>query len=90
MTILNKWAVVSKGDPYQAPELCTDHLTGEVASHPRFKDGKEITTSRIIGQRNGNVVTRSGTEYALGEVHPNYEKQFPNARHRLLTSLPAV
>ena len=55
--------------------------------HPAHADGKAITTSRLIGRKDRLVVTRSGSEYELGEPDPAYESKFPNARERLLAGL---
>ena len=45
--------------------LYGNRMSGEVYDHPRFKDGTEITTSRVIGVRDGKIITRSGSEYIL-------------------------
>lgn len=91
MPKLNKWAVVYlPPNPYTAPEACPPRLYGIVEAHPRFRDGDDVTTTRIIGQKNGLIVTRSGSEYELGDPDPNYEKEFPNARERLFSSLEVL
>ena len=46
---LKNWAVRrGESNPYQAPELITTLLEGEVYHHPKLKDGEQITTSPII------------------------------------------
>lgn len=83
-----------KGDRYKLDqwELCPDaitgaYLTGLVTGHSRFKDGEQIHTTRLIGCEGSLALTRSGSLIELGEPHPNYEKEFPNARARLLSEL---
>jgi hypothetical protein len=63
---------------------------GQVAGHPRYPDGKEITTSLIAGRNGSRIVTKSGNEYELGAAHPTYEATYPDARKRLLTALEPV
>lgn len=85
---LENWSVVY-GDinPYQPPELQKQYLHGTIFNHPKFTDGVgNITTSHIVGIEGDKVRTKSGTLYELGEVDPEYEKIFPNARQRFLTS----
>ena len=92
-TILENWSVCSAGDEYTPPELMSPRLQGNVYGHPNFNrhyDGKHIVTSTPIGQRNSKVITRSGTEYTLGKVDPEFEKQYPNSRERVFNSLPKV
>ena len=84
MPRLENWSLVIKTvNPYQAPELGVQCLHGFVYGYPRFEDGTEITTSRIERIEEEIVVTKSGTRYALGDVDPDYEKLYPNARERL-------
>ena len=92
-TQLKNWSFGSQGDDfYQSPEQMVPCLQGNVFGHPnpRHHDGKFIVTSRLIGKRNGLAMTQSGTEYELGDVEPNYEKRFPNAKERLFSQLPEV
>ena len=82
------WSVITtNANPYAAPELISPRLQGRVYGHPRIKDGEYVSTSTIIGVKNGLVLTRSGSEYQLGEVDPDYESAFPNAKERLLTDI---
>jgi hypothetical protein len=89
MARIENWAVVV--DPakhrYQAPEQCRHFLTGNVFDHPRFVDGEVITSTSITGKREGKVVTLSDSEYELGAPAADYEKFFPNAKERCLSSL---
>lgn len=86
---MENWAIVS--DPYQAPEISGQYLRGNIYNsvNPRHEDGDGITTSRIVGKTSDNkVITKSGSVYELGVVLPDYEQHFPNARDRLLNTLP--
>ncbi len=93
-TRLENWALCYQGDQYTAPELRKPILSGNVFNHPlattRHPDGKFIVTSTIIGKRGRKVITKSGTEYLLGKVNPDYEKQFPNARQRVFRNIPKL
>lgn len=80
---LENWAVVGH-NPYLAPELQYQQLQGTVFDHPRFADGTFITTSAVAGVEDGRIRTKSGSLYTLGEVNPEYEAEFPNARERIL------
>ena len=82
--------MVREVDPYTPPELVKNYLAGFVFGDSRRDDGTDITTSRIIGKRNGSVVTRSGSEYELDDVDPKYEELFPDAKNRLLNSLKEI
>lgn len=42
---------------------------GLVWDHPTIKDGTLVTTSQIVEQRDGVVVTRSGSVYRLGRTY---------------------
>ena len=82
---LENWSVVS--DPYQAPEIAGYYLHGIVYGHPRFNDGVEVTTSRVVGVRGDRIFTSSGHLYELGNVASEYESLYPNARARLISCL---
>jgi hypothetical protein len=85
---LENWSVVfSETDPYLAPELQKIALHGNVYGHPRFDDGSSVTTSTIKELRGELIITNSGSEYELGEVDPEYEKRYPEARQRIFKSL---
>jgi hypothetical protein len=75
---------------YMAPEQMKFRLHGDVRGHYRVGDRDNQTTSTILGKtEDGKVVTRN-TLYELGQVHPEYEKQFPNALDRLMQSLTVI
>ena len=84
---LENWSVVhGPSDPYQPPELWVKRLHGKIYGHPRFDDGKDVTSSRIVGIEGDFIVTGSGSRYELGAVDPQYETAYPNARERLFKS----
>lgn len=87
MPRLEQWSVVNSGDPYKPPEAQTSHLHGKVYGHPGFDEGTEVTTSPIAGLDGFAIRTRSGSRYFLGEVHPDYEKAYPDAKKRLYDTL---
>ena len=70
------------------PEQKPQHLFGFVRGHPFHADGKQLRTSRLVYRKDGCVLTRSGSQYELGDPHPDYEAEYPEARQRLLASLP--
>jgi hypothetical protein len=88
---LENWCVTPlEMSPYTPPECQAHGLHGTVYGHPRFFDGDEITTTECASLRtegdNVIVITRSGSEYLLGQVDPGYEKAYPNARERVIKS----
>lgn len=89
---IEEWAVVTTNlNPYAAPETQTQRLGGKVFGHPKFGDGQDVTTSSIRGKNaSGEVVTKSGSVYELGEIDPSYEEAFPDAKNRLLDSLSVL
>lgn len=89
---IEDWAVISYNlDPFATPETQRLSLHGRVFEHPRFEDGKWVTTSPIVGKnKKDEILTHSGSVYALGLVKLDYEIQFPDARSRLLGSLIVV
>lgn len=89
--LLSPWAVVTPADPYLAPECRVPLLSGDAFGHPRFADGHNVTTSPPIGKdSHGNIHTKSGSVYQLGDPATAYAEAFPNARQRLLDSLPLI
>lgn len=79
---LEKWSVVGiDRSPYDAPENHWHCLQGINEA------GNQVVTSTVIGCRNGYVLTRSGSVYELGEVDPDYEKLYSNAKERLFKRL---
>ena len=92
---LENWCVTPLDQsPYTPPECRAHGLAGNVFGHPSFEDGASVTSTEAVAARmegdNVIVVTRSGREYLLGQVDPEYERQFPNARDRVIKSLGAT
>ena len=85
---IDHWCVVSRSTPaFQPPEQDRTCLHGFVRGHPRCADGKEVTTSLLISRQGDRVVTKSGSEYELGDVDVVYETFYPQARERLFARL---
>lgn len=83
--------MVPDPSPFKAPEQqYAIFLVGKVFGHSRFPDGTKISTSMIRKIENDIVFTESGSQYNLGDVDPNYEKEYPNAKERLLTQANAL
>ena len=88
MPKLESWSVIAgEVSPYTAPELIRPKLHGKVYGHPRFTDGDEVTTSPFLRAEGEVIITASGTRYELGEVDPQYEKTYPNARERVFKTI---
>tara|TARA_Y100000296_G_scaffold28962_1_gene33778 strand:+ start:757 stop:1053 length:297 start_codon:yes stop_codon:yes gene_type:complete len=70
---IENWSIVegNKLNPYQAPELQTIKIHGEVYGHPDFEDGKEVTTSTVI-KREGRFINTRNTRYHLGYPSMDY------------------
>lgn len=93
MLTIEDWCIVPfHHDPYTAPEMTRVQLYGKVFDHesPLLNDGLYCTTSYIIGKKGRKVVTFSRSEYTLGEVNVEYEKEFEDAEHRLLQTLKEI
>ena len=73
--VLENWSLQAVGRAYDAPETYQAILVGDI-------DGKTVNTSRITEIVEDGVYTRNSF-YELGEVDPEYEKEFPNARQRI-------
>lgn len=73
---LENWLVIENNDPYVPPELKDKRLQGNVYGHPRFEDGKWITTSSLVELDvvAGTAKTFSGSEYTLGTIDPEYDE----------------
>ncbi len=88
MPRLENWSVIlNQFGPYEAPEQHSAQLRGNVFNHPRFEDGEVVITSLIVKEKNGMIVTHSGSHYTLGEVDAEYERLYPDAKNRLIKSL---
>jgi len=72
---INHWAMQIGGSitPYAAPETYRYVLHGVVRNHPRFEEGKHVTTSTIVDLdvKAGRCETRN-TVYILGTPLPDY------------------
>jgi len=69
---IENWSIVGrKLSVYEAPELQTYQIKGEVYNHPGFDAGESITTS-TIRHRDGKTVLTNNTRYTLGTPHPDY------------------
>jgi hypothetical protein len=89
---IEQWCVTPLArSPYTPPECEPHGLNGAVYGHPNFEDGEFVTTTEAVALRMDGeqaiVTTRSGREYLLGQVDPNYERAYPDARNRLINSL---
>lgn len=85
---LENWALITK-TPYSPPEMGM-YFNGCVYDHPRFPDGYFIQTSSIVAFKDGKFKTYSGSIYELGNINPDYEKQFPDALNRILESAKSL
>jgi hypothetical protein len=87
MTIkLEEWSVVRLENDYFSPEQNVLRFAGHAYNHPKFDDGHPVITTCIVGYKNGVFITRSGSQYELGVVDPDYEKVYPNALERVRES----
>lgn len=70
---IRNWEVIAWGGPYQAPELMSTVITGEVYGHPGFEEGKYIYTSavQVIDMKNKRARTLNSV-YSLGEPAPGF------------------
>ena len=81
---LERWAVIQgEVDPYQPPELAKRYISGMVYGNIEFPEGYFVRTSELLFVEDGHAFTKSGSIYKLGDVHPDYEKRYPNALERL-------
>jgi len=63
--ILKDWSVTQLS-PYSPPEMGVC-LSGKAYGHPRYADGEEIHTSRVVKSDKNIVTTYSGSVYELDE-----------------------
>jgi len=77
---VENWAIVYHPDSYTAPEMATPHLNGT------WPDGTNKTSTSIQNVKGGLVYTKDSV-YKLGDPHPDYEAQFPNAYERIFEAL---
>ena|ERR1035437_9848080 len=102
MKTLTNWSIVMDDrNPYQAPELRKQCLTGNLISDiwPISEQPQNIGlrvspmscfTTPIVGKSGNCVVTQSGTHYKLLTVAPEYEVLYPGAFERLMNSLQEI
>lgn len=70
---IENWSIQNSRD--------TVHIAGMI------NEEKGILTSPIIGKDSLNRICTKNSAYTLGEVDPQYESAYPNAKQRLLDSL---
>ena len=77
---LEKWALIRRETDEDTGGLVLPQDYSKVRSHglgdsyerPHMEDGSTITTSKVVELTEDKLVTRSGSEYKLGEMHPDY------------------
>ena len=75
---LEEWSVTKRNpSPWTAPEVGPAYLQGKVYNHPKYDDGEQIVTSRIMASAhysamNGHEVKCGSRTYVLGQVDPKY------------------
>jgi hypothetical protein len=85
---LQHWSLCSRrSGEWQSPDEDGARIFGLVFGHPRHFDGKELLTSPVVKRSANRIMTRSGSEYALGPIDPAYERRYPGALQRLLARL---
>lgn len=86
---MENWGVVaSVNNPYAPSWAQSRSLYGQVYNHPGFEDGEYVTTSSVVGKtKEDEVVTLSGSIYQLGQINPDYEQEFPDAKTLMLDCL---
>ena len=74
MIKINNWRIVNIiPNLYIAPELITVHLIGDAIAHPKL-GSRTIKTSAIVDAKKRIVYTKSGSEYKLGWINPEYRR----------------
>lgn len=71
-------------DPYMPIELKSRRLRGHVYGNQNYKDGTIVLTEEIARVDKDVIITINNQQYSLGRPDPNYEKQYPHAKERLL------
>ncbi len=77
---LEKWALIRRTTNEstgglvlpQDYEKVKSHGLGDSYGRERMEDGSTITTSKVVELSETKLITRSGSEYELGEMHPDY------------------
>lgn len=88
--VIENWALVM--DRFVKPEDIKNFRTlvglhGQVFGHPDFEPGHYVLTSWVKGQKDDLVITKTGSEYKLGEPSPEYMAFCPNAKAELMKHL---
>lgn len=78
MAHLEDWTLLGAYHRYTHPSSQLSFLRGRLSDHPLLPDGKNVYTSQVerIDVEKGTAVTRSGTQYTLGQMHKDYESWF--------------
>lgn len=73
---LEDWAIIQVTDnPYQAPELGRSVLHGSAFGHPRFDNGKSITTGTIQKFDSKTMTAETNrTRYKLGKMEDQFRE----------------
>jgi len=95
MRRIENWSLVAgQFHSIQSPEDARTSLFGEVYDHElkgkyhRFDDGEKSITSKVIGIELPDVIqVLSGSKYVLGNPTAEYEREYPDARKRLMERL---
>lgn len=83
--------VTKLANPPIAPEqLKRGRLVGEVYFRPLYNNGAVLGTTRLVGLKEGDQVVTQNSTYRLCDPDPSYEALFPDAKARLLKSLPRL
>lgn len=85
---LRQWCIVHRFT-HLPPELGST-LAGIATGHPKNLEEHFVVCSRAVGKRGELVVTASGTEYELLDPKEDYLALFPDAKSRVLRTLPEL
>ena len=78
--LIENWCIVpsKKSNSYKPPELAVKNLKGDLEC------GNYVRTSAILGvNKDGHVVTKSGSIYKLGKIDPKYLEAYPDALEQI-------
>lgn len=75
MTRLDNWSIVVRTEnPFQAPELGSVCMQGEIYNDDRFEDGESVTTGCILYFDSvAKIAKTRRTEYQLGDIDSTFE-----------------
>jgi len=75
MIKIQNWSTCcSEKDKIMHPSLRPLRLHGKVYGHPKFEDGKEVTTGPVVNAEGRVITTSSGSVYKLGSIEPEYRE----------------